>query len=427
MKKIISLSVFCVVYSVFWVAFAFSSSDTANADYLSTQGIIRQQTMDMRYRLDDKILRQEVIGTALKMKWIVLPENYTCKKYFTDAQNNDWVCRALEIAADNGIITRENAEARPADFVTKSEALAILLKSDKISLHIPRIILQADGSTWSLYQDLKKQGFTQWQADLLDSLPDCYLVNHGNSCQDGASTNKAFAQFQPNELAIRAGVFEYAALMMWFRALDNTGGVLDDFNVLVNTPSKTEEIDSHKLSSSVLKSLLLGEPIEKTSKTPEVILVVFSDFECPFCARYFQDVIWPLFQDTTQSLALVYKQFPLSFHVHAYDWALESECVNKNLWDIDFFKYIHERYVSPDVSVYTLAPKLTEEQMKACLTDTNLSQKITDDQNLGVQYKVSGTPTTLVINAKNGYYETVVWAQLKETVEATIKTVREHQ
>ncbi|MEI6711081.1 MAG: DsbA family protein [bacterium] len=73
--------------------------------------------------------------------------------------------------------------------------------------------------------------------------------------------------------------------------MDNTGGVLDDFNVLVNTPSKTEEIDSHKLSSSVLKSLLLGEPIEKTSKTPEVILVVFSDFECPFCARYFQDVI----------------------------------------------------------------------------------------------------------------------------------------
>ncbi|MEI6711082.1 MAG: hypothetical protein WCK88_02315 [bacterium] len=60
------------------------------------------------------------------------------------------------------------------------------------------------------------------------------------------------------------------------------------------------------------------------------------------------------------------------------------------------------------MSVYTLAPKLTEEQMKACLTDTNLSQKITDDQNLGVQYKVSGTPTTLVINAKNGYYETVV-------------------
>ncbi len=84
-----------------------------------------------------------------------LPENYICKKYFTDATQNDWVCRALELAADNGIISRANTHARPTDRITRAEALAILLKTGKVSLSAPRRVTQPDGSVWSLYQDLK--------------------------------------------------------------------------------------------------------------------------------------------------------------------------------------------------------------------------------------------------------------------------------
>lgn len=65
--------------------------------------------------------------------------------------------------------------------------------------------------------------------------------------------------------------------------------------------------------------------------------------------------------------------------------------------------------------------------MKECLTDETLSQKIVDDQDLGAQYQVSGTPTTLVINVANRYYQTVVGAYSKETLENTLKAVREYQ
>lgn len=71
---------------------------------------------------------------ALTVKGIPLPENYICKKYFTDVTKNDWVCRAVELAADNGIISRANTRARPMDTVTQAEALAILLKTGKVSL-----------------------------------------------------------------------------------------------------------------------------------------------------------------------------------------------------------------------------------------------------------------------------------------------------
>lgn len=134
---------------------AYTDADVANAQYLARQSIINTQTMTARFRLDDTILRQEVIGMALKIQGIPLIENYTCKKYFQDATQNDWVCRALELAADSGLISRANTYARPTDRVTRSEALAILLKTGKISLSAPRRVTQSDGSVWSLYQDLK--------------------------------------------------------------------------------------------------------------------------------------------------------------------------------------------------------------------------------------------------------------------------------
>ncbi len=100
------------------------------------------------------------------------------------------------------------------DKVTRAEALAILLKTGKVSLTQPRRVVQTDGTVWSLFADLKTLGFTQWQSDMLDSLPGCSLINHGDSCEDGASTNQAFARFQPNAAALRSAVFEFAALMM---------------------------------------------------------------------------------------------------------------------------------------------------------------------------------------------------------------------
>lgn len=66
---------------------------------------------------------------ALKIKGITLPENYKCKKYFADATQNNWECRAVELAADNGIITRSNKYANPGKLVTRAEGLAMVMNA----------------------------------------------------------------------------------------------------------------------------------------------------------------------------------------------------------------------------------------------------------------------------------------------------------
>ncbi len=203
-KKFCSLLILCPL-----LACAYTSTDISNASYLADAGLIVQQSSEAEYRLNNRITRAEAIGTALKLKWISLPENYQCRKYFSDVTKNDWICRAIELAADNGIISRANIKARPQDSITRAESLAIMIQASLYPIQKPRRVEQTDWSIWSLYEDVKHLGFTQWQADLLDSGIDCKIFNWGIACEDGADFNTAVANFRPNIPAARAEVFGF--------------------------------------------------------------------------------------------------------------------------------------------------------------------------------------------------------------------------
>lgn len=89
-----------------------------------------------------------------------------------------------------------------------------MIKASLYPLTQPRRIQQPDGSTWSLYEDVKGLGFTQWQADLLDSGIDCRIFNSNIACEDGADFNTAVSRFRPNAVATRAEVFGFTRYIM---------------------------------------------------------------------------------------------------------------------------------------------------------------------------------------------------------------------
>lgn len=150
------------------------------------------------------MLRQELIGTALRLAGVELPKNYSCRGYFTDANfvsssADAWVCRAFELGADNSFVTRANKTTRPRDKVTRAEALAIIVQAGKVPLAPDNY-----STNW-----LKAQGYADWQTKLLSSLTDCRIYNHGVSCEDGKDGNIAMGNFRPNDPATRADVFEF--------------------------------------------------------------------------------------------------------------------------------------------------------------------------------------------------------------------------
>lgn len=168
MKKIISLSIFGLLTLSGTQVFGYTSDDVAIANSLADADIIvpHKNNLDA-YRLDETIARQEVIGMTLKLKGVALPLTYDCKGYFTDAtfdkdSADAWVCRAVELAADRGLITQENTTTRPRDRITKAEALAMIWKGAGLD------ISTSTGDDGTFF-DANGTAAVDWQENLLQS------------------------------------------------------------------------------------------------------------------------------------------------------------------------------------------------------------------------------------------------------------------
>jgi len=136
-----------------------------------------------------------------------------------------------------------------------------MIKASLYPLTEPRRIEQSDGSTWSLYEDVKHLGFTQWQADLLDSGIDCRIFNSNTACEDGAHFNTAVARFRPNTAATRAEVFGFTRYIM--DANENT--------VIVELPYLNDNASGISAGSICNESMRIYEMEKRIQNTPAIL------------------------------------------------------------------------------------------------------------------------------------------------------------
>jgi len=156
MKK----TTFLILFTFSALSYAATPLEATIADTLASYDIIVNNSKNpAQYRLTDTITRAEAIGVALRVGNVALPEKYFCKNYFRDvAYNpiNNWICRAIEIASDNSIITRENTLARPSTPISRIEALAITMRAGKVPY------------TKNVDRKNYPASMPQWQIDLLE-------------------------------------------------------------------------------------------------------------------------------------------------------------------------------------------------------------------------------------------------------------------
>lgn len=149
-----------------------------------------------------------------------------------------------------------------------------------------------------------------------------------------------------------------------------------------------------------------------------ITIIEFSDFQCPFCARFHTQTLPLLLEEYIEQgkVKLVFRDFPIeSIHPNALPASIAAECAN----DQNKFREMHDvlfekqnswnRLQTNDAlslfSQYASEMQLDQELFDSCLTNGKHIPEIQNDLNDGRDYGVSGTPGFFIGNDQIGFVE----------------------
>lgn len=170
------------------------------------------------------------------------------------------------------------------------------------------------------------------------------------------------------------------------------------------------------------------------NKNARILLVEYSDFECPFC-KNFHTTAKQAVENYNGQLAWVYRHFPLDqIHSKARKEAEAAECAFELGGEEVFWKMADKIFeVTPannglDLnSLPTLASQigLDQNKFKSCLDSGKYADKVESDYQSGVAAGVNGTPGNFLLDAKTGKIESIPGAvpypTLKQSIDNLLK------
>ena len=202
----------------------------------------------------------------------------------------------------------------------------------------------------------------------------------------------------------------------------NTGGINNNNNQLqpnTNQPSPENPSLPSLAPTTISEVNLDNDPIQGNNDAP-ITVVEFSDYQCPFCKRTFDNIMPELKEKyvDTGKVKHVFRDYPLPFHQNGIPAAIAAECANEQG---NFWQY-HDILFSKQAEWENLSGNATNEKFKeyvnnmtqvdtskfnSCVDSQKYKDEVEKDIADGSTYGVSGTPTFYIGNKENGYTQIV--------------------
>lgn len=144
------------------------------------------------------------------------------------------------------------------------------------------------------------------------------------------------------------------------------------------------------------------------NKDAPVTLIEFSDYECPFCKRSFDQLLPELKKNYIDSgkLKLVYRNLPLPFHQNAHKEAEAALCARDQGGDATYFKF-HDQIFTKTTSngtglaldqlpIIAASIGLNVSQFQQCLDSGKYKDYVDKDITYAEKVGANGTPTWFV-------------------------------
>jgi len=133
-------------------------------------------------------------------------------------------------------------------------------------------------------------------------------------------------------------------------------------------------------------------------KNADVVIIEFSDFECPYCARG-AEVVDELLDIYGDDIKVVFRDFPLSFHENAHIAAEAAECANEQdmFWEYHDVLFANQGAMDMDsLKTYASELGLDSGEFNECLESRSMSAEVDADFAEGQSYGVRGTPAFFI-------------------------------
>jgi len=135
-------------------------------------------------------------------------------------------------------------------------------------------------------------------------------------------------------------------------------------------------------------------------KDAKIVLVEFSDFQCPYCKRWHQEVYQPLLAAYPGQIRLVYRNLPLtSIHPDAMSAAVASMCANEQgaYWPYHDKLFSDAYGLNKDAYVkYASDLGLDTSAFATCIDSGKFDDFIQKDSDFALNLGVRSTPTFFI-------------------------------
>ena len=142
-----------------------------------------------------------------------------------------------------------------------------------------------------------------------------------------------------------------------------------------------------------------GFPSEGPEDAP-IVIVEFSDFECPFCTKWHNQVYAPLLEEYPDQIRLVYRNFPLTnIHANAFMASEAAMCAGDqdSYWDYHAKLFNGELGLTEKaLKTYATELSLDEDTFSECLSSGKYSDFVQNDMDYAINLGVRSTPTFFI-------------------------------
>ena len=191
--------------------------------------------------------------------------------------------------------------------------------------------------------------------------------------------------------------------LSYLKNSSNTATAQPQNNQITPNPQAAPAQDTSPKEVSIDDDPILGD------KNAPVTLIEFSDYECPFCKKYFDETYSKIKTDyvDTGKVKIVFRDLPLSFHNPlATKQANAANCARAQGTDETYFAY-HDQIFTKTTSngngmtedtLYTIATDLglNADVLRECVTAETYKEEIEKDIADGAKIGATGTPSFFI-------------------------------